>query len=60
VALVVPRFPLALGGRAGEVDLHLPRGRWTDWLTAGEVTSSGSVTLAEVTSMFPIAVLVRS
>jgi (1->4)-alpha-D-glucan 1-alpha-D-glucosylmutase len=60
VAVVVPRFPIALGSGAGEVEIHLPRGRWTDWLTAGAIESSGSVTLAELTTTFPIAVLVRS
>jgi (1->4)-alpha-D-glucan 1-alpha-D-glucosylmutase len=60
VALVVPRFPLTLEGRAGDVDVHLPPGRWTDRLTGAEIDSGGSVALAELTAAFPISVLVRS
>jgi (1->4)-alpha-D-glucan 1-alpha-D-glucosylmutase len=59
VAVVVPRFPLTLVGWADEVAVHLPAGRWADWLTAATVESDGSVSLAELTSEFPIAVLVR-
>jgi (1->4)-alpha-D-glucan 1-alpha-D-glucosylmutase len=58
VAVVVPRFPLRLGGDWQGASVTLPAGEWKNPLT-GERVSGGAVAVARVLERFPVALLAR-
>jgi (1->4)-alpha-D-glucan 1-alpha-D-glucosylmutase len=58
VVTVVPRFHLARTGGWADTTLKLPRGRWTNWLTAAGY-ESGPVAMADLLRDFPVALLTR-
>jgi (1->4)-alpha-D-glucan 1-alpha-D-glucosylmutase len=59
VAVIVPRFPLALAGRWEDTSVDLPDGRWVNELT-GDTFDGGHQPLAELLARFPVALAVRA
>jgi (1->4)-alpha-D-glucan 1-alpha-D-glucosylmutase len=58
VATIVPRWTKLLRGAWSGTAVHLPEGRWTNWLT-GVAVDGGRADVAELLREFPVALLVR-
>jgi (1->4)-alpha-D-glucan 1-alpha-D-glucosylmutase len=58
LAVVVPRLTVKLGGAWREARITLPRGRWLNVLTNGEI-DGGRVAVKSLLNSFPVALLVR-
>ncbi len=58
IAVVVPRWPHALGGRWINTSITLPKGEWVNRMTSGRV-HGGQVKLQAVLEGFPVALLTR-
>jgi (1->4)-alpha-D-glucan 1-alpha-D-glucosylmutase len=58
VAVVVPRWPLKLGGNWSSTALELPPGKWRNRLT-GESVTAGRVRVQTLLQRFPVALLTR-
>ena len=59
VAVIVPRFTLRYSSAWASTRFNLPEGRWRNRLTH-EQLRGGSLSLAEVLSRFPVALLVKA
>ncbi|MBZ0272515.1 hypothetical protein K8I61_10790, partial [bacterium] len=59
VATIVPRLPHTRKGEWDKTLLRLPPGAWRDVFANGELAGERDVSLAEIWSEFPVALLVR-
>jgi (1->4)-alpha-D-glucan 1-alpha-D-glucosylmutase len=59
VAVIAPRFPVALGGDWADTTLELPPGTWHNELT-GETRPGNSVPLGAALARFPVAILINA
>jgi (1->4)-alpha-D-glucan 1-alpha-D-glucosylmutase len=60
VIVVVPRFSLHGAAALTTATIDLPTGPWRDVCTGGPVAGGATVTVASLTSRFPVAVLERA
>jgi len=58
VAVIVPRWPLRLGGNWAATTLDLPLGKWKDIFT-GDAASGGRQRVGPLLRRFPVALLTR-
>jgi (1->4)-alpha-D-glucan 1-alpha-D-glucosylmutase len=58
VVVLIPRFPLLLGGDWQDTSVVLPRGTWTD-LLSGRVWKGGTAAVSSLLGSFPVALLFR-
>jgi (1->4)-alpha-D-glucan 1-alpha-D-glucosylmutase len=58
VVTIVPRLMRLLGDAWGQTTVKLPAGRWTNCLTGASI-EGGKVSIGELLSDFPVALLVR-
>jgi (1->4)-alpha-D-glucan 1-alpha-D-glucosylmutase len=57
--VLVPRLIAALGGDWADTQIELPRGSWTNILTAQRETGPRTLDLGQVLEAFPVAVMIR-
>jgi (1->4)-alpha-D-glucan 1-alpha-D-glucosylmutase len=58
VAVIVPRWPLRLGGRWAATTIEVPPGKWSNVLTR-ETVAGGRLRVQSLLQRFPVALLTR-